>query len=68
MNVILRHEGGVAEWLGRGLQSPVQRFDSARRLDEPFWLRFVTVSVSNRTEFRVLAHARTPAVKIHRLH
>jgi hypothetical protein len=24
--------GAVAEWLGRGLQSPVQRFESARRL------------------------------------
>jgi hypothetical protein len=24
--------GAVAEWLGRGLQSLVQRFDSARRL------------------------------------
>ena len=24
--------GGVAEWLGRGLQSPAQRFDSAPRL------------------------------------
>ena len=27
-------DGGVAEWLGRGLQSPVRRFDSARRLQE----------------------------------
>ncbi len=24
--------GGVAEWLGRGLQNPAPRFDSARRL------------------------------------
>ena len=24
--------GAVAEWLGRGLQSPVQRFESAPRL------------------------------------
>jgi hypothetical protein len=26
------HPGAVAEWLGRGLQSPVQRFKSAPRL------------------------------------
>ena len=26
--------GGVAEWLGRGLQSPVLRFESGRRLQE----------------------------------
>ena len=25
--------GGVAEWLGRGLQSPVHRFDSGPRLE-----------------------------------
>ena len=28
----LAARGAVAEWLGRGLQSPVQRFESARRL------------------------------------
>src|SRR5262245_11670898 len=28
----MRPSGAVAEWLGRGLQSLVQRFDSARRL------------------------------------
>ena len=33
--------GAVAEWLGRGLQSLVQRFESARRLS--------TVRVSSRT-------------------
>src|SRR5438309_11585955 len=27
-----RRHGAVAEWLGRGLQSLVQRFESARRL------------------------------------
>jgi hypothetical protein len=26
--------GGVAEWLGRGLQSPVLRFESGRRLKD----------------------------------
>jgi hypothetical protein len=32
----LRWRGGaVAEWLGRGLQSLVQRFESARRLSFP---------------------------------
>ena len=28
----MRPPGDVAEWLGRGLQSLVQRFESARRL------------------------------------
>ena len=28
----MRRPGDVAEWLGRGLQSLVQRFESARRL------------------------------------
>jgi hypothetical protein len=28
----LSSSGGVAEWLGRGLQSPVLRFESGRRL------------------------------------
>ena len=28
----MRPQGDVAEWLGRGLQSLVQRFESARRL------------------------------------
>ena len=28
----MARRGAVAEWLGRGLQSPVQRFESARRL------------------------------------
>jgi hypothetical protein len=27
------HPGGVAEWLGRGLQSPVHRFNSGPRLE-----------------------------------
>ena len=30
----MRRSGDVAEWLGRGLQSLVQRFESARRLAE----------------------------------
>ena len=34
--------GAVAEWLGRGLQSLVQRFESARRL-ETFHLQVVLV-------------------------
>ena len=29
--------GAVAEWLGSGLQSRVQRFESARRLSEPVY-------------------------------
>ena len=29
----LYSSGGVAEWLGRGLQSPVLRFESGRRLE-----------------------------------
>ncbi len=33
--------GGVAEWLGRGLQSPVLRFESGRRLQRWYSLRFV---------------------------
>ena len=32
----MRRPGDVAEWLGRGLQSLVQRFESARRLFRPF--------------------------------
>ena len=35
-----RLDGAVAEWLGRGLQSLVQRFDSARRLFFPKLRRF----------------------------
>ena len=31
----MRCQGDVAEWLGRGLQSLVQRFESARRLSFP---------------------------------
>ena len=28
--------GDVAEWLGKGLQNPVRRFESARRLTDSF--------------------------------
>ena len=33
--------GGVAEWLGKGLQNPPPRFNSGHRLQvrEPHWLR-----------------------------
>ena len=31
----MRSHGGVAEWLGKGLQNPVPRFNSGRRLDGP---------------------------------
>ena len=31
--------GGVAEWLGRGLQSPPPRFESGRRLQGAFFSR-----------------------------
>ena len=27
--------GGVAEWLGKGLQNPLPRFNSGRRLQVP---------------------------------
>ncbi len=37
--------GGVAEWLGRGLQSPVLRFESGRRLQ-----RFTRMSVTTAPE------------------
>ena len=30
----MNSSGGVAEWLGRGLQSPVLRFESGRRLQK----------------------------------
>src|SRR5512137_970091 len=32
MDIPGRHQGTVAEWLGRGLQNLVQRFESARYL------------------------------------
>ena len=40
-----RRSGAVAEWLGRGLQSLVHRFDSGRRLSPSFlhpsgWIDF----------------------------
>ena len=31
----LLRSGGVAEWLGKGLQNPLPRFNSGRRLDRP---------------------------------
>ena len=32
--------GDVAEWLGKGLQNPVRRFESARHLIKPSgWVR-----------------------------
>lgn len=36
--------GDVAEWLGRGLQNPVRRFNSARRLrvNMPGWRNWQT--------------------------
>ena len=46
--------GGVAEWLGRGLQSPVLGFESQRRLQESLvtttfgWVAFFVVWVVTR--------------------
>jgi hypothetical protein len=40
-------DGFVAEWLGRGLQNLLQRFESARNLRKPVLLRagfFVSIS------------------------
>ncbi len=39
----LRKYGAVAEWLGRGLQNLVQRFESAQRLIQkhPSWVLFL---------------------------
>jgi hypothetical protein len=33
--VALLRSGGVAEWLGKGLQNPLPRFNSGRRLHRP---------------------------------
>jgi hypothetical protein len=51
--------GAVAEWLGRGLQSPVQRFESAPRLRPPACRDFVFRSPES---FRGPLHQSAPSL------
>jgi hypothetical protein len=49
--------GAVAEWLGRGLQSLVQRFDSARRLFSVYEADAVCPAVVGKASMSALRRA-----------